>query len=189
MRKNDLRGRWYGRLLVERQGPHSRAGKVQWVCLCRCGARATVDAHSLRSGNTTSCGCQRRDALGKHFMTHTPEYRAWRGAKRRCSARKGVAYPNYGGRGIRMAPEWQRDFAAFFAHVGERPSELHSLDRIDVNGDYTPGNVRWATKQEQANNRRTNTRLTVPGLEHKTVAWIAQAMEIDWKVAKRMYAK
>lgn len=86
-----------------------------------------------------------------------------------------------------MAPEWIHDFGAFYAHVGPRPTELHSLDRIDVNKNYEPGNVRWATKSEQANNRRDNRHVVVGGLQ-MTVAEIARAMGIDWKTAKRRYA-
>ncbi len=180
-------GRRFGRLLVEMQGPHSPAGKVRWWCICRCGKRVVVDTNSLNSGNSTSCGCLRRDTLGKHFMTRKPEYIAWRGMKRRCNNDGEPGYELYGGRGIKVCDEWQHDFAAFYAHIGPRPSDAHSVDRIDVNKGYEPGNVRWATKSEQANNRRDN-RHVVFGGEKMTVAEIARAMGIDWKTAKRRYA-
>lgn len=83
-----------------------------------------------------------------------PEYDAWRRAKRRCNNPKDKHWRDYGGRGIKMAPEWENDFKAFLAHMGKKPTPLHSLDRERVDGDYAPGNCRWATSQEQAANRR-----------------------------------
>lgn len=121
-------------------------------------------------------------------MTRTAEYQAWRGMKRRCYAKSYIGYQIYGGRGIRVSPKWRHDFAAFFREVGLRPSSEHSLDRIDVNGHYEPGNVRWATKQQQGNNRRNNRRVPFYGYD-MTIAQIAKVMCIDWKTAKRRYAK
>lgn len=85
---------------------------------------------------------------------NTMEFRAWCAAKARCYNSKVDRYPIYGGRGIRMADEWRDDFAAFFAHIGPKPSPKMTLDRIDVDGNYEPGNVRWATAREQRLNQR-----------------------------------
>lgn len=91
----------------------------------------------------------------KHNQSKTPEYRCWLQIKARCFDPNHRAYPNYGGRGISMHPEWVHDFVSFFEYVGPRPSSKHSLDRYPNNdGNYEPGNVRWATWDEQANNRR-----------------------------------
>jgi hypothetical protein len=92
----------------------------------------------------------------RHGMMGTPEYRAWQGMKARCFRKTQKGYQYYGGRGITVCPEWVAEFATFYAHVGPRPSSDHSLDRIDTNGNYEPGNVRWATFIEQMNNMRNN---------------------------------
>jgi hypothetical protein len=94
----------------------------------------------------------------KHGRHATPEYQAWRSAINRCEREKDPNFHRYGGRGIIMCPEWRSNFMAFFEHMGERPSKDHSLDRIDTNGNYEPGNCRWATRSEQQRNKRPFTR-------------------------------
>jgi len=116
----------------------------------------------LDYGHILSCGCFKADrareinTIHGHASKgrHTPEYRAWGQAKERCGNKNNKGYPGYGGRGIKMHEPWLKDFAAFFDHVGPKPSRLHSLDRIDNEQGYKPGNLRWATKSEQINNRR-----------------------------------
>ncbi len=128
---------------------------------CDCGREAIKRLHEVRSGHTSSCGCYHTERI-RSPKTHgattgragTPEYRAWKAMKGRCYYRKNIGYANYGGRGIRVCAAWRHDFQAFLDHVGPKPSPSHSLDRIDVNGDYKPGNVRWATRREQRENTR-----------------------------------
>lgn len=98
-----------------------------------------------------------------------PEYTAWLSMRSRCQNPKNISYPNYGGRGIKVCPEWDVSYECFLEDVGRRSSAQHSLDRLDFDGDYEPGNVRWATSREQSNNRRNNRlfehdgkRMTVP---------------------------
>lgn len=98
-----------------------------------------------------------------HGLVGTPEYRAWHGMKERCLNPASKDFPRYGGRGIEISAAWIDDAGAFVAHVGPRPTPLHSIDRIDVNGDYEPGNVRWATRKEQQQNRRCNVMVTLRG--------------------------
>jgi hypothetical protein len=109
----------------------------------------------------------------RHGMSGTPEYKAWDNAKGRCYREKDRKYPLYGGRGITMCDEWRSSFKAFFDDIGPRPSPLHSLDRKDGDGPYSPDNCHWATEEEQNNNRSFNRHLTVNG-ERVTVAQAAR---------------
>jgi hypothetical protein len=101
----------------------------------------------------------------------TAEYRTWRGMKARCLIPGASSFYKYGGRGIKIAPEWVDDFPAFLEHVGDRPSDKHSLERIDNNGNYEPGNVRWATQTEQARNRRSSRFLEYRGERRTLSEW------------------
>ncbi len=145
----DHTGRRFGKLAVIRRStvPYKSAAAT-WLCRCDCGNETIIRAYSI--GKTRSCGC-----LGStHGKSSTALYAIYRGIINRCENPNVRAYPLYGGRGIKICAEWRNDFKAFEAHVGPRPSKKHSIDRIDTNGDYEPGNVRWATPVQQCNNRR-----------------------------------
>lgn len=161
MRLIELSGTRFGRLTVlHRAG--TQTGMTTWRCRCACGAETIVRSDALRRARATvSCGCYGKSKATTHGLSKRPEYLIWKSMRKRCLNACGKDRRNYQERGITVTPKW-KSFEAFLADVGPRPSLQHSLDRFpDNDGPYAPGNVRWATADEQALNRRPRRSLYV----------------------------
>ena len=158
--KLDLTDRRFGRLVATRVAGKNKQGIYRWLCKCDCGNEHIVKVSSLMEGNTNSCGCLVSESsskrLAKHNLCNTDEYHSWENMKARCYNDKFIQFSNYGGRGIKMCDRWRHNFVNFLSDMGKKPTSKHSLDRIDVNGDYEPTNCRWATQKEQCRNKRSN---------------------------------
>jgi hypothetical protein len=168
----------FGRWTVVRFTRRLQHKDRYWV-RCECGVEKETRAQSLLSGTSESCGCMRKErarvACTKHGAATTgrqsPEYTVWMGMKNRCHQPNGGGYALYGARGIAVCERWRKNFVAFLADVGPRPSKHHSLDRIDGSKGYEPGNVRWATQKEQMRNMGRNHIITHNGETLCLVDW------------------
>lgn len=174
----DITGKKFGRLVVVGLSiiDKKRDYRVYWNCLCECGKKVVVRGDILRSYRTRSCGCLLKSKvkygaesyLYKHGKTGTKIYIAWKQIQSRCYNKKDSAYHNYGERGIKC--EWET-FEEFYKDMRDPPSKMHSIDRIDNNGNYSKENCRWATKKQQANNRRTCVLFTLEGKTKNLKEW------------------
>jgi hypothetical protein len=173
---SDMTGQTFGRLTATSKTLIDN--KTRYICQCSCGASVIVRPHSLSSGNTQSCGCFQRERFAacrkgktdRHGLSNTPEYDAWVNMLHRCENPKHKQYLDYGGRGITVSNEW-RDFFTFYRDMGPRPSDLHSLDRIDNDLGYVKENCRWATRIQQQRNLRSNLNILWKGRSQPVSAW------------------
>lgn len=157
----DYTGERFGRLVVIGKSHTDNNKKIVWKCLCDCGNEALARTHDLKTGHTNSCGCYQREMTSKasrtHGMRHTKIYHTWLDMKDRCFNPKNKRFEDWGGRGITVCDEWKHDFQAFHDHVSRLPhfgEAGYSIDRINNDGNYEPGNVKWSTATEQNRNKR-----------------------------------
>lgn len=188
----DLKGKRFGRLKVLSRAPNESGKNAKWHCLCDCGGLKVVLSYALHKGITSSCGCikreQNRTMFTRHGYSRSPEWNAWQGLKNRCYSPTYKGYKNYGGRGIKVCERWMDCFDNFLADMGKRPSINHSIERLDVNGDYSPSNCTWATIDVQSRNRRNNVLITKDGETRCATDW-ATLLGIHMSTLKKRIAK
>jgi len=162
----DITGMKFERLTVWEKDNTKPLGRVFWMCQCECGTVKSIESYPLRKGMTRSCGCLnietaiKRNKVGKHLMSYSTEYHIYQDMKARCRNQKAINFDDYGGRGIAVCDRWLESFENFYEDMGDRPSKQHSLDRIDGSKGYSKENCRWATLEQQANNKSNNVLIT-----------------------------
>ena len=175
MRKLDLTGQRFGRLVVIKEAGRSSDGRVRWLCKCDCGNyTSTPSTKTLRNGTCRSCGCIERERPNKqtHGKSNTKLFAVWNAMKQRCYNPNNRSYKNYGGRGITVCQEWKEDFQTFYDWaIANGYKKGLEIDRIDVNGNYEPDNCRWTTSKKNNNNRRNNVKIKIGREEHTVAEW------------------
>jgi hypothetical protein len=185
-----------GRLSVVGETTRAPWGHRRFVCLCDCGRETVVTMPNLRGNKTRSCGCLLVERTIERNTTHgfakvgrvDPVYSVWLGIKDRCINPRSRGFANYGGRGITVCPEWASSFETFLSDMGPRPSDGHSVDRIDNSKGYSPENCRWATRLEQGNNTRRNVIVTYER-ERMTFPEACRRTGVNYKTARNRMAR
>lgn len=174
----DLKNKVFGRVrIVERDS--SILGRTYWICICECGNKKSIRGDHLKTGKISSCGCLMREVAAVNTIIHgatmggcTQEYIAWRAMKQRCYSKSYHARDRYAGRGIIVCKRWISSFEIFLKDMGPKPSKAHSLDRYpNKNGNYEPGNCRWATVKEQQNNKESVVMIEYNGIKKTLSEW------------------
>lgn len=170
----DLSGKIFNFLTAIRIG--TRIGtKNKWICICKCGRECMIRSSHLKSGQIKSCGCiglgEKRYGKFVHGKHLHPLYATWKHMINRCYNKEHPAYGNYGKRNISVCDSWLNSIDTFIEDMGQKPSKLHSLDRIDNNGNYCKENCRWATDVEQNNNRRNVVYIEYQNSKHTIIEW------------------
>ena len=181
----DITGKKFGRLTVIERSENNKYGDAMWLCRCDCGAFRKTVGSALRNGHTQSCGCLHKEKVANmntvHNESNTPLYKRWHAIKQRCENPSNPSYKDYGGRGIKICDEWltYEGFKEWALNNGYKKSL--TIERLDVNGDYTPSNCIFASRAVQNRNTRRTIRLCVKG-EMKTISEIARELGIPkWR--------
>lgn len=201
----DLTGRRFGKLTVIECVGRNKSGRFMWKCKCDCGNITTVRSDGLTSGHTKSCGCltvaaatDRIKEINKtHGKTNTRLFHIWQSMRARCSNPSNKSYHRYGGRGIRVCEEWEKDFVSFYNWAMDNGyQEELTLDREDNSGNYEPSNCKWATPREQANNTRRNVYIEYNGETHTMKEWsriigmnygtLQKRIKLGWTIEKAL---
>ena len=183
--KLDLIGQRFGRLIVIDKAPNyvlpSERIKSQWLCRCDCGNTKIIKTDYLRCGSTRGCGCLQREtnvaANTTHNGTHTRLYKVWKGIKQRCCNPNATSYKFYSGRGIKICAAWENSFSEFKNWALDNGYDMNAeygdctIDRIDVNGDYSPKNCRFVSLKKQSRNRSSNHIVTIHGVSKCIADW------------------
>jgi hypothetical protein len=205
----DLTGQKYGRLTCVKEAGRNKCGQVLWECRCDCGNRTLATTNDLRTGNTKSCGCIKREIIIKRNVTHalskgrdgkkTRLYNKWVRMKQRCFDKSSSDYDRYGGRGITVCSDWLKYKSFYDWAVTSDYQDGLTIERKNVNGNYEPSNCKWITMEEQARNKRNNHFITF-GKSRKTLAeWgeitgiesstIRQRLNLGWTPEKALTTK
>lgn len=176
MKLDNLVGNRYGRLIVVRRAENSLHGSTRWLCKCDCGNECVVHSVSLKTGNTTSCGCFKRDNAQKLYSTVRQKdkhlYAVWNGIKQRCFNKNNSSYHNYGGRGITMDSRWAENYETFYNWAIKAGYKRGlTIDRINNDGNYCEENCRFVDRQVQANNKRNVKTYTINGKTQSLRDW------------------
>lgn len=188
MNRLDLAGKKLGRYLVLKETKFkTKSGNIKWECICDCGKVKIVIGRNLTNGNTISCGCYKKEKMSDmmklikktHGLSKTRQYGIWSHMLNRCNSKKNIGYSLYGGRGIKVCDRWLK-FENFWEDMKANYSDSLSIDRIDNNGNYEPGNCRWATPEQQQQNKRQskNGRLITYEGQTKTLMQWAKSLKM-----------
>lgn len=187
----DITGNKYGRLTVLSFAGYNnhKTPKPQWECQCECGEVVVIAGYHLKNGNTSSCGCLRKETAKEratyHGMKGSRTYQVWQGMKARTTNPNNSHYSAYGGRGIKVCQKWFDSFEAFLSDMGEAPDGM-SIDRINNDGNYEPSNCRWATSKQQCRNNSRNVWIEANGVRKCLKDWADELGCTSHAIQKRI---
>lgn len=180
----DITNQKFGRLTAMEMTDERRHGEVVWVCKCDCGNEIKTRIGCLTSGSSKSCGCWKKDRMNKHDMHGTSFYNIWQNIKQRCFDKNHHKYPNYGGRGIGVCDRWKSFdnfkedmYDSYLVH--EKNNDSSQIERKNNDGDYCPENCEWATRKEQARNRRDTRWVEYNGDKKSLAEWV-EILDLDY---------